>query len=211
MTKKCRFLLFVIGKVYLCRIYKQEILMVPPIQRPDDSIRWFAMRVTYRREIKVQDMLKEQGIECFVPMRYVMKVHRGKPKKMLVPVISSLVFVHTRQSVIQEFKKGVPYLQYMTDKAHEKIVVPDAQMTHFIAACGTYSESLMFFDPSEVNLAKGTRVRVIGGEFEGYEGVFVKVKGVRDRRLVIAIQGVIAVAMASIHPDLVVPIDVFSD
>ena len=48
--------------------------MVPPIQSPDDSIRWFAMRVTYRREIKVQDMLKEQGIETFMPMRYVLKV-----------------------------------------------------------------------------------------------------------------------------------------
>lgn len=169
------------------------------------------MRVTYRREIKVRDMLNEQGIEAFIPMRYVLKVNGKGHKKVLEPVISSLVFVHERQSVIQEFKKGVPYLQYMTNKAHEKIVVPDTQMTHFMAACGTYNESLMFFDPSEVNLAKGTRVRVIGGEFEGYEGVFVKVKGVRDRRLVIAIQGVIAVAMATIHPDLIVPIDVFRD
>ena len=65
----------------------------------------------------------------------------------------------------------------------------------------------MFFDPSEINLAKGTRVRVIGGEFEGYEGVFVKVKGARDRRVVIAIQGVMAVAMATIHPDLIQSIE----
>ena len=40
-------------------------------------------------------------------------------------------------------------------------------------------------------------------EFEGQEGIFLKVKGARDRRVVIEIQGVIAVAMATIHPDLI--------
>ena len=49
----------------------------------------------------------------------------------------------------------------------------------------------------------GTKVRITGGDFEGQEGVFLKVKGARDRRVVIAIQGVIAVAMATIHPDLI--------
>ena len=55
---------------------------------------------------------------------------------------------------------------------------------------------------------KGThRSNITGGfsagDFEGQEGVFLKVKGARDRRVVIAIQGVIAVAMATIHPDLI--------
>lgn len=56
-------------------------------------------------------------------------------------------------------------------------------------------------------MKKGTRVRVCGGEFEGQEGIFVKVKGARDRRVVISIQGVIAVAIAAIHPDLIEVLD----
>ena len=40
-------------------------------------------------------------------------------------------------------------------------------------------------------------------DFEGYEGVFVKVKGARDRRVVISLQGVIAMAMATLSPDLI--------
>ena len=55
----------------------------------------------------------------------------------------------------------------------------------------------------ELNLSKGTRVRVTAGPLEGQEGVFLKVKGVRDRRLVIHIEGVIAVAKALVHPELV--------
>ena len=59
------------------------------------------------------------------------------------------------------------------------------------------------FQSDELNLSKGTKVRVTGGDFAGQEGVFLKVKGARDRRVVVEIQGVIAVAMATIHPDLI--------
>ena len=67
----------------------------------------------------------------------------------------------------------------------------------------SYDEHLIFFSPDEVNLRRGTKVRITGGDFEGYEGVFVKVKGARDRRVVISLQGVIAMAMATLSPDLI--------
>lgn len=178
-----------------------------PIKKEEDTVHWFAMRVTYRREVKAQEELKVRGIDSFVPLRYVVRSSGKEHKKVLMPIVGSLIFVHARQNVIQEAKRSMPYLQYMTNRAHDKIVVPDVQMEHFMAACGTYNESFLFFDPSEINITKGTRVRVVGGDFEGYEGVFVKVKGVRERRVVIAIQGVIAVAMATIHPDLIQPIE----
>ena len=74
-------------------------------------------------------------------------------------------------------------------------------MQRFIAVAGTYNDHLLYFQPEELNLSKGTKVRITGGDFEGQEGVFLKVKGARDRR--VAIQGIIAVAMATIHPDLI--------
>lgn len=76
-------------------------------------------------------------------------------------------------------------------------------MRRFIAVAGTYSDQLLYFQPEEVNLSKGTKVRITGGDFEGQEGIFLKVKGARDRRVVIEIQGVIAVAMATILPELI--------
>ena len=65
------------------------------------------------------------------------------------------------------------------------------------------NENLLYFGGDELNLAKGTRVRVTGGDFEGYEGIFLKVKGARDRRVVISIEGVVAVALATISPELI--------
>ena len=117
---------------------------------------------------------------------------------------SYLLFVHARPSDVQRVKSQVTYLQYITDtRSGQKIIVPDGQMQRFIAVSGTYDDHLLYFQPDELNLSKGTKVRITGGEFEGQEGIFLKVKGARDRRVVIEIQGVIAVAMATIHPDLI--------
>ncbi|WP_297905027.1 UpxY family transcription antiterminator [uncultured Parabacteroides sp.] len=169
--------------------------------------RWFAMRATYRRSKNVCELLEKEKIECFIPMRYETREIRGKKKRELVPVVQNLMFVYAAPKVIQEIKSKVEYLQYIVNtRSGEKIIVPEEQMRRFIAVAGTYDEQLLWFKPEEVNLAKGTRVRITGGVFEGQEGVFIKVRGARDRRVVVEIQGVIAVAMAAIHPDLIEPL-----
>ena len=174
---------------------------------PDDGIRWFAMRVTYRRNKPACELLEREGVEYFIPMRHELVRSGGKRRRVLVPVVRSLLFVHARPSRIRAVKERAEYLQYMMNgRTGEKIVVPEAQMRRFIAVAGSYDEQLLWLDPCELNLSKGTRVRVTGGPFEGQEGVFLKVKGARDRRVVIEIQGVIAVAMATLPPELVEPI-----
>ena len=165
---------------------------------------WYAMRATYRREPDAIRLLEKEKLGCFVPMQYKISIKKSKKVRILVPVIRNLVFVHARPSEVQRVKSKVTYLQYITDtRSGQKIVIPDNQMQRFIAVAGTYNDHLLYFQPDDLNLSKGTKVRVMGGEFEGQEGIFLKVKGARDRRVIVEIQGVIAVAIATIHPDLI--------
>ena len=165
---------------------------------------WHAMRATYRREPDAVRLLEKEHLDCFVPMQYKVTLKKGKKVRVLVPVIHNLIFVHARPSELKLVKSKVTYLQYITDtRSGQKIIVPDIQMQRFIAVAGTYNDHLLYFQPEELNLSKGTKVRITGGDFEGQEGIFLKVKGARDRRVVVEIQGVIAVAMATIHPDLI--------
>lgn len=169
-----------------------------------EEIEWFAMRVTYHWELEVQRLLDKRGVESYIPMKYEKSAKTGR--KRLVPVIHNLIFVHTTASRIQELKSPacIPQLQYMMDqRLGRKITVPDKQMRLFIAVTGIYDESLRFFGPSEINFTKAQKVRITGGIFEGCEGVFVKVKGSRSKKVVVEIQGVISVALISVHPDLV--------
>ncbi len=173
----------------------------------NEEIQWFAMRTTYHRELEAKRLLDERNVENFIPMAYRKSASTGK--KRLVPVIHNLIFVRTTTSRMQELKSPscIPQLQYMMDRIRgRKIIVPENQMRQFIAVTGTYDETLRFFGPAEINFTKSQKVRITGGIFEGCEGKFVKVKGSRSRKVVIEIQGVVSVALVSVHPDLVSPI-----
>ena len=61
---------------------------------------------------------------------------------------------------------------------------------------------LIYLQPDEINLAQGTRIRIHGGEFNGYEGVFIKLKGKRNKRVVVDIDNLIALAV-EISPELI--------
>lgn len=164
------------------------------------------MRATYRRELEAKRLLDEQVIENFVPMRYEVVNEKRQKKRRLVPVIHNLIFVHTTPAVMKQTKAAIPYLQYLTkieNARREPIIVPDEQMRRFIAVVGSGDEQLLYLEPGEIDLKRGARVRICGGALDGQEGLFQRVKGVRDKRLVVMIQGVIAVATAVVHPSLV--------
>lgn len=173
----------------------------------DSQIVWFAMSAPYCRELKAKEYLQAKGIECFVPMVNALVEKRSGAKiRKQIPAIHNLIFVHTSKNVIQEIKRGVDYLQYRTMPREGKnipIIIPDRQMQQFIAVTQTSNEELIYMRPEEVNIAKGTRVRVHGGAFDGTEGVFVKIQGKRKPRVVLLIQGVAAVALAEISTEFI--------
>lgn len=151
-------------------------------------------------------MLDKALVESFIPMRYEYFVRNGRRHRELVPVIRNLLFVHTKPSVIQSLKRNILFLQYLTEWREGRrtpIIVPDPQMRQFISVAGTYDEQLIYLEPAELDLKKGARVRICGGVFDGQEGIYLKLKGVRNKRVVVAIQGVIAVAIATLHPSMV--------
>lgn len=163
---------------------------------------WFAMSATFGRALKAKDFLESRAVQCFVPMKYDVVSDRkhGKVRK-LIPAINNLLFVHTSRSNIQALKAEVEFLQYLTRPEGTRrvpIVVPDRQMEQFITVCDSYNEKLVYLNPNEINLAKGTPVQIVGGPFDGIEGTFVKIEGVRNRRVALLVPGIAAVVIADI-------------
>lgn len=167
---------------------------------------WFALSAPFNKEFEAQKLLEKHSIENFLPLQYKLVQQRsGKKKKELVPAVSNLIFARTTKSVLKDIKQGVKYLQYKTQKQDNKnvpIIVPDEQMNLFMAVCRTLNEKLIYLEPEKVNIAKGTKVKIIGGVFDGVEGIFVKVNGARSKRVVVMIEGLTAVATTEISSDL---------
>ena len=61
-----------------------------------------------------------------------------------------------------------------------------------------------YMEAAELNLVKGQKVRITDGVFKGVIGEFVRIR--HDRRVVVNIEGVMAVATTFIHSSLVEPI-----
>ena len=168
---------------------------------------WFAMSATFRRELKARALLDDAGIECFIPMKYMAVTKRnGHRAKELVPAVHNLIFVHARQEEIQEIKKDIPFLQWLTQPSEGRnlpIVVPDRDMEQFIQVTRDSNEKLVYLRPDEIDLRKGTPIRILGGPFNGIEGTFIKIQGHRNRRVVVMLKNIIGVAMAEVTPDLI--------
>ena len=171
------------------------------IRKDEEQLSWFAMSATFGRELKAREYLESKSVRCFIPMKYeIVGSSRGK-KRALVPAIHNLLFVYTTKSRIQALKAGVSYLQYLTQRVEGRnipIIVPERQMQQFISVSETLDNKLIYLAPDEINLEKGTPVRVIGGAFDAVEGTFVKVDRSRKKRVVVYLQGIAAVMIADV-------------
>ena len=168
---------------------------------------WYAIRVTYNRELKVKADLDARGITSFVPMQYRREERNGVMVKRLVPSVHNLIFIHITPSEMKEYKMSteLPIRYIMNRETRKPITVPSSEMENFIKVAGTYEEKLIYLESKPGDFAKGERVRIIGGMFAGAEGIFVRFKG--DRRVIVNIEGLVAVATTFVHPSMIEKID----
>ncbi len=175
------------------------------MKKEASRVKWYVMRA-YKSEKRAEEVLGgEGGLEFFIPKQYAVRVFHGVKSKRLVPAIPSIVFVHASKDEILEFKKSYNFLQFVIwekSTGAECITVPDSQMEDFIKVSSCNLESTVYFRPDEVDMKNGTRVLIHGGRFDGVTGMFLKVNGKRNRRLVVLLDGIMAVA-AEIDPDLI--------
>lgn len=167
---------------------------------------WYAMRVTYNRELKVKEDLDTRGITNFVPMQYRREERGGVMVKRLVPSVHNLIFIKMTPDEMKAYKETtalpIRYIMSRGQRGTRKpITVPEREMESFIKVAGTHDENLIFLNPDPGDFSHGERVRIIGGPFAGAEGVFIRLK--RDRRVLINIPGVVAVATTFVHLSMI--------
>ncbi len=181
------------------------------VERNEETdCKWYVLKTIFSREMKIKELLDEKNIESFIPMKYKIKVVKGRKTKVLAPAINDFVFVHTDKKTLEDFKQEVltkfSYNTYfLTRKEGEKRkieTVPDKQMNEFIRVANHLDDDITFYKTEEVELKKGMKVRVIGGIYDGIEGVLLKIQGKRNKRIFMEIPGV-AIAISSVTPDLI--------
>ena len=181
------------------------------VDKESAEMLWFAMSATFGREMKAKEFLENNNVRCFVPLRYQLVKGRSKDKvRKLVPAVSNLVFVNTTKDNIKILKTKLPYLHYHTRPEGGKnipVTVPSAQMEQFIAACNTYNEKMTFVRPDEIKLSEGTRIRIVGGAFDGIEGTFIRIDKGKQKHVVINVDRIAAIVLAKVNDGYIQVLD----
>lgn len=163
------------------------------------EFQWFVMRSTYSREMKAKDILERDGIECYVPTRRVRRFEGEKPIDEDVPLVHNLIFARTNRDFMDTYKRRIETtcpLRYAIDKSTAKpMIVRDKEMQDFMRVTQEASDSIRYLDDPEELLRKGQDVEIITGPFTGVQGKIVRFH--RDRRVVVSLAGLMAVAMSS--------------
>ena len=191
----------------------------------ESKLNWYALKVFYNKVFEIEALLTDMGQETYIPVRQVQlkgEDHMRAARRLAtpddrrrdnqfvqagpvifkrVPVVSSLLFVHAPKERLPEVDACVDGRGFVYKTADRKTeaVIPDKQMAMFQLVCSSGAEGLEFFADDDLTRYKaGDKVRVLEGPLKGAEGYIKRIR--KDRRLLVSIEGFIAVATSFIPP-----------
>ena len=174
-----------------------------------EAPKWYVLRDLKRPNAKVKayQQLAEDGFDVFTPLHWVVTTVAGKKQRREVPVISDMLFVKSLRAPLDKVVGATETLQYRFAKGSQAtpITVRNEEMDAFVRACGSTPE-VKYYLPEEVTPDMiGKPIRIIGGTLDGIEGILLKTRGTRKKRLLVQLPGLLA-AEIEVAPSLIHPI-----
>ena len=193
---------------------------------------WYALKIFYNKVFDIEDMMALKGVETYIPiarqevkgeeylrMRAAMQkdgrtdlddrryIFVNPHIYKRVPLIKSLMFLRCLDTEIKKLRYEIGERGFVYLKADGKApaVIPDKEMAIFRLVADSEQTGLTFYqDDPMTHFKEGVRVRVKEGPLKGAEGYIKRIR--KDRRLLVSIEGVIAVATSFIPPEMLEPV-----
>ena len=191
----------------------------------DSKLNWYALKVFFGKVFEYEARLGDMDLETYIPVRKDLlkgEEHMRAMRRLAtpddrrrdnqfeqvgpliykrVPVVSSLLFVRAPKERLKEIETCIKDKGFIYKTADRETfaVIPDKQMAMFQLVCSSGAEGLDFFADDDLTRYKaGDKVRVLEGPLKGAEGYIKRIR--KDRRLLVSIEGFIAVATSFIPP-----------
>ena len=193
---------------------------------------WYALKVFFNKVFEMEALLETvPDTETYLPVDRVQlkgpahslarkRIAEQKPeaRKYIqegpfiyerVPMVTSLLFVHTPEERLKDIENALLAdnlldkrgFIYKSADRQSYAVIPEKQMTSFRLVTSKGSTGLDFFSADDITRFKqGDKVRVKEGPFQGAEGYIKRFR--RERRLLVGVEGIVAVATSFIPPEL---------
>ena len=184
-----------------------------------NSRQWYVLKCR-RQILKARDVLHElrkshaEDFEYFLPTRFVVEQVGGRRRRVEKAVAFNFAFVNCQYTMLRQLVDDYAHLFLMQYRrmGHNDtpcqtkdrlLVVPDAEMEMFMRTIGAYDGTVPALLPEEADLEKGDRVRIIGGQFDGIEGILVTRQGKDGGRVLVKVSEVMCVPTLEIEPEYI--------
>ena len=167
------------------------------------DVKWFVLGSKGpAKELRIRDDVRRYGLESFVPLQYTIKSR----KRILVPAITGFIFVKGTLDDVKDYLLNAHFASYLRKSTfsnkEDYLTVSLKAMENFIAVTENTERQITYFRPEEITLREGDQIRVKGGLYDGREGVIMRIKGKRNRHLVVQIPGIL-IAAVEMSPDMI--------
>jgi len=163
------------------------------IQSKDPNDPWYAVYTRSRWEKRLMELLREKGIEAYVPLRKV--IHQWSDRKKLVdePLIRSYCFVKVGEQDYYEVLNTPGAVRYIWFSG-KPAAIPERQINTLKAITGSDVE----VECVEDSFQPGIRVIVNGGPLTGITGELVSITN--KKKVIVRIDHLNQVLTLSISP-----------
>lgn len=166
---------------------------------------WFALKT--RREFQLETQLRESVDSVYLPKETKTAING---RRQIRPIIPGVLFVKAERRCILDLEResrdplsGLPLFwiyRYNSGAVPTEITPREINLVRLLTAddatrCEVYAKA---------DFERGMKVRVTGGPFLGQEGYVQRVK--KNRHVVVKIEGLCAILLPFIHPDLLTPL-----
>lgn len=150
---------------------------------------WYALRVTYGRELEAEELMNRQGFLTYVPKRKTLRLVCGKRKKVTESLVANLLFIlsdykhaslltsQPLRSLSRRKDKAPLELRFMYDHTSRNefgrdslVTIPHSQMVNFIRFTIEGDESIRNVTGEEVRFSQNELVMITEGTFKGVVG-----------------------------------------
>ena len=162
------------------------------------NYQWYAVYVRANAERKLFDNLKEKNIECYLPMRKVLKYWSDRKKWVEEPLFKCYIFVKVSYKeffTVLNTPGAVCYISF-GGRAQS---IPENQITNIKTFLAQKEHEITV---SHERIQRGVLVEVLHGSFKGIKGEVINILG--QSRLLVRIDSMNCSLYANIERDEVI-------
>ena len=159
------------------------------------NYQWYAVYVRANSERKLFDNLKEKNIECYLPMRKVLKYWSDRKKWVEEPLFKCYIFVKVSYKeffTVLNTPGAVCYISF-GGRAQS---IPENQITNIKTFLAQSEHEITV---SHERIQRGVMVEVLHGSFKGIKGEVINILG--QSRLLVRIDSMNCSLYANIERD----------